>query len=525
MMRRLCFCIAATILTLFRADISLAQVDNPPAVTAPPNVLASEGILLQVLVSVTDPDGDPILSLTASPLPAGAAFTTAAGNTSGTLSWQPSYQQAGTYGIVFTAANSQTGTDTTVIEVADTRTQANDPYGARLECGVSAATGELALAAPPNPVLGGPMPLGFDLYYASLLGRTARYRSALGENWRGTYDWRLFVAGSTAEVEDHLGATYKFVSVGGVWSLSEPTDYPHQLVAIGPELVFKHGESLFLYFFDTASGRLTKVQDLPGNQHTLTYDLSGGTLEQVSDAFGRTLTFSYDRTGLLTQWSDGIRAATLAYTGNLLSSYTDAAGKTTNFTYAVSHPIPGLLTSVQDPDGAVPYQYSYDSAGRVTTAMNAKSASFGLSYLDPEQTDVSNSEGGNNSFVHKLPGRLLRHEDAAGGITTWTYDTQGRVTDVSRVGSGLLHVAYDPASGYPSAITYPGGAQIQFAYVAKSRVPGVVWHRLATQTAPDLTQIQLDYDANGNVTQVTDEALHSWRFIRNARGQPTQVSN
>ncbi|HEX7077587.1 MAG TPA: putative Ig domain-containing protein [Candidatus Eisenbacteria bacterium] len=91
--------------------------DRAPAVTAPATENACEAVLLAFTVSASDPDGDPINSLTASPLPTGATFSASAAQTSGTFSWTPSFTQAGSYTVTFTAANALTGTASTSIAV------------------------------------------------------------------------------------------------------------------------------------------------------------------------------------------------------------------------------------------------------------------------------------------------------------------------------------------------------------------------------------------------------------------------
>src|SRR5262249_45731012 len=79
----------------------VSKVDQAPAVTAPPTATVAEGGTLTVAVQASDVNGDAIDSLTAdlSGLPAGhnAVLTPAPGNRSGTLTWTPSYRDAGTY--------------------------------------------------------------------------------------------------------------------------------------------------------------------------------------------------------------------------------------------------------------------------------------------------------------------------------------------------------------------------------------------------------------------------------------------
>jgi hypothetical protein len=80
--------------------------DQPPVLSAPARVDAAEGAALSVGVVASDADGDPFLSLTASPLPTGATFGVAEGNAAGTLDWAPGYSQAGTYEIRLAAESA-----------------------------------------------------------------------------------------------------------------------------------------------------------------------------------------------------------------------------------------------------------------------------------------------------------------------------------------------------------------------------------------------------------------------------------
>ncbi len=95
------------------------NTDRVPVVTAPATVAGTENVAIAFNVTASDPDATPILSLTASPLPAGASFTPNAAKTSGAFAWTPSYSQAGSYSVDFTASNALSTTRTTVITVAN----------------------------------------------------------------------------------------------------------------------------------------------------------------------------------------------------------------------------------------------------------------------------------------------------------------------------------------------------------------------------------------------------------------------
>jgi PKD repeat protein len=99
--------------------ITVNHLSAAPVVSAPASASVPENQLLPVTVSASDADGDPIASLTASGVPSGATFSAGAGNTSGTLSWTPSYSQAGSYTVTFTASNTQSGSASTAITVTN----------------------------------------------------------------------------------------------------------------------------------------------------------------------------------------------------------------------------------------------------------------------------------------------------------------------------------------------------------------------------------------------------------------------
>ncbi len=111
--------------TLAGADttvITVTDVDRPPVVTAPPTATVAENDSVVVVVTVNDPDGDPIDSLTVANLPPGASFLPDSGNTSGTLRWTPGSGQAGVYTVTFIASQAAATSDSTVITVTSPTT-------------------------------------------------------------------------------------------------------------------------------------------------------------------------------------------------------------------------------------------------------------------------------------------------------------------------------------------------------------------------------------------------------------------
>jgi hypothetical protein len=99
--------------------ITVGDVDRAPVVSVTPSASGPEGAPITVDLIVADPDGEPITSLTVTNKPEGATFSPGAGNTTGTLAWTPTFGQAGTYTVTFTAANSLSGASSTEITIGD----------------------------------------------------------------------------------------------------------------------------------------------------------------------------------------------------------------------------------------------------------------------------------------------------------------------------------------------------------------------------------------------------------------------
>jgi thermitase len=104
-------------------QIEIAPADHPPVIAAPAEVAGDEGTPIVFGVSASDPDGDPITSLTMDldVLPAGhgASFTLESGGTAGTFSWMAGYDAAGAYHLVVTAESGHSSTTTVLLEVGN----------------------------------------------------------------------------------------------------------------------------------------------------------------------------------------------------------------------------------------------------------------------------------------------------------------------------------------------------------------------------------------------------------------------
>ncbi len=86
--------------------LTVTNLDRTPIVSTPATVNATEGAHFAFIATASDPDGNPIEGISASPLPSGATFTPSDAKTSGTFEWTPDYTQAGNYNIQITAVSA-----------------------------------------------------------------------------------------------------------------------------------------------------------------------------------------------------------------------------------------------------------------------------------------------------------------------------------------------------------------------------------------------------------------------------------
>jgi hypothetical protein len=118
-----------------RTKIEIVDVPDPPRVTAPAIVAGIEGTPVSFAVEALDPDGDPLVALTAEGLPDGAAFLPAPDAASGRFDWTPGYRQAGGYTVRFVVQSLdpagplgapliETGEGRTFVRIADGPDQA-----------------------------------------------------------------------------------------------------------------------------------------------------------------------------------------------------------------------------------------------------------------------------------------------------------------------------------------------------------------------------------------------------------------
>lgn len=270
-------------------------------------------------------------------------------------------------------------------------------------------------------------------------------------------------------------------------------------------------------------GQTTSMGDRNGNTTTLTR--SGGKVTSIAATKGvsgvRTASLTYDSgTGKLTGFSqtNGGSSRSVSFTrdgsGNL-ESFTDLAGKTTDFGYTSNR-----VTSITPPTGGAT-NITYDSNGKVTQIekVNASTGSPGNSitrftYPSTSQTLMA---GPNTSTAVAV---------ATGPHTTYDLTTDGRVSQAT------------DAEGRIRAATYTGDFDTLAATQGTGTTSGTVTNTFGANTGESLTASQGPGGATGQAayantaantqylaTSSTDDAGNQSTYTYNGAGNPVTSTN
>jgi RHS repeat-associated protein len=232
--------------------------------------------------------------------------------------------------------------------------------------------------------------------------------------------------------------------------------------------------------------------------------LTGGTDTSTADnpsiAHPLVTTYVYDVLDDLTLITQGVQQRSFAYDslGRVVSRSTPEAG-TTSYTYSDASQV---LTRT-DARSAVT-SYSYDGLSRTGT----------VSYSVPSGMQPTSSisytydQGGS---VANASGRLTAMSDGVGS-ETYAYDSLGRLTQLNKTISGVLYTikyAYNQAGGR-TTLTYPSGRQVAQTFDTVGRLA-----QITSGGATLLSGVQ--YNAANETTALTYGNVVQESFAYNSR--------
>ena len=279
----------------------------------------------------------------------------------------------------------------------------------------------------------------------------------------------------------------------------------------------------------------------------VTFKLDGlGAALETTDPLLRTIEIARNDDSLPTRIvrpNGSVQTRSYDRNGNLLALAETDINATTSFRY---EPDFNRLIQATDPLGNIS-RFEYDEQGNLVNAIDADGSMDVLEYGEPAcpglPTDVTLASGTPSASTSALAydtdicnvavvtdplgrqvtreydaaGNLVRLVDGEGLIHRWEYDAMNRVEKVIDASNtdaapqcateGVTCIDYD-AAGNVTQVTDPRGGQISFTYDARNRV--------VTRTDANGAIAEFEYDAEGNLTCTIDRKGQEITFAYDA---------
>jgi RHS repeat-associated protein len=293
------------------------------------------------------------------------------------------------------------------------------------------------------------------------------------------------------------------------------------------------GQASFGY---DSNHNLTSVEDPSGHTATYVYD-DCDRLASIADPLGRLTEYAYDQAGNLigvTHADDS--EATYTYTADdlLLGVSYSSEPTTWSFAYNPVHALSGAQNqSGQD------WTYAYDSGNRVISQADENNTSLGPLAIDYTYDDASNVTdidiGNLVSLALTYDARdLIATLTDDGGVSTFTHDSGGRLTQIATPEGSSRSFSYDAASNLTSVAntTGPGAQTFSYTYDASgNRLTSNdetytydARNRLVSWYDPvDEVTTTYVYDAAGNLTGVQEDSVPTESYTYNAANEITNT--
>ncbi|MFQ5965289.1 MAG: RHS repeat-associated core domain-containing protein, partial [Candidatus Scalinduaceae bacterium] len=328
---------------------------------------------------------------------------------------------------------------------------------------------------------------GIDLSFRRLFPQSisSRYKlGAFGRGWSHNWNMSLNVAtDGTVTILEPTGSRRIFQPDsrpgGGYFSMEG--DHATLTNVGGGAFSLQEPSGLIRVF--RSDGNLDYIEDTNGNRITASY--SGNLLTSFNHSAGQSLLLTYNADGRV------YTNITEPYLGNRLTSLNHSAGQSLLLNYNAN----GRVDTITDPDGRKT-TFTYDAVSEHLISAE---------YFDGSTVSYNYSAGSGFTREHAL----TQINFPGGTHQYFTYDTQGRLTTVSRDGGAeAVNLTYDTAGMI--AVTDALGNSERF-YIDNSGI-------FVKIENPHGNATLLTYDNDYNLTRITDPAGHSYAYNYDGEG-------
>ena len=310
------------------------------------------------------------------------------------------------------------------------------------------------------------------------------------------------------------------------------TEYRFNVNGLQSAMVDRNGNTT-TFSYDN-EGRLTQIADPVGKTTTLTY--GGNRLKSVTDPTGRITQFTHDSAGNLTQVTlPDNSVQTFGYDNrHLMTSETDRRGLTLLRVYDAqgrinSASLPENVTRelvYSQSSGLAPS----DSGTESNPATLVLAADVNSSIADGEGRETSyqlgpigrpvqitDPTGYSTTIQRDADGNATRIIPPSRGDIHYSYDVEGNVIEHTDESWSVLdnQYSYDTYSGAVTSITDWGGNVATFTYDSNGN--------LTQAMTPLGREASLTYDSRGLPQTLIDQLGTESRFTYNEIGNPTQI--
>ncbi|MFO7602142.1 MAG: RHS repeat-associated core domain-containing protein [Candidatus Desulfacyla sp.] len=421
---------------------------------------------------------------------------------------------------------------------------------------IMAASGALRFALPLLN-LGGPMNVHFTVMYGSDYVNWPKNDLGFGNAGNGRFWWS---PGCAAYLDPGL---YQFwlddfrqvafdPATKEIMEFIEPQSVRYQLEYSDTYVYLMDPIRELVYIFSKDTALIKAVLDRDGNQLTYAYD-GDNRLETMGDGLGRALNFTYTDIGgtfVITQVADHQgRSVNLDYDAQgadnnkrgTLRSISDPLNQTTTFSYTPTN----FITSVQHPEGNVPYTqewaekaiYNDSFATRVVKQTTAYNHVTELDYDNTTDQVIEAMPDGNQTiyehFGHHAPPKGLT--DAASKSMEFTRNDRNQITGLTDRTGGQTLVAYHDQTGKIASVTNAKDEVLTYTYTAQNQTfadpdapantVDFTFYNLTKIDYPDETSETFTYDANGNLNAITDPDTQQTLFSHDVMDRVKETTN